>query len=144
MDPLTPTFSPSDGERNIYEKHFLINAGRDAQRTRRRGRLRYRGWESLLSLAELEHTQIFAVPGGGDGFARAVGTGLVRAGGDTLLAQFADVPVLFVGHVPEFNGVVGAKVWTAKCFRMKKPVAIDERAVRRLGPDLMQIGRASW
>src|SRR5258705_13751080 len=91
----------------------------------RRGRNRKR---LLSSSVQAECAQIFAVPGGGNGFARSVRAGLICARGDSLLAQFAYVPILFVGHVPEFDGVVRMEVGPAKSVWMKEPVAVDEDA----------------
>src|SRR6266853_517749 len=86
---------------------------------------------------QAEHAQVFAIPGSWNGFARSVRAGLIRARGDSLLAQFADMPILFVGHVPEFDGIVGMEVGPPKGLGMKEPVAIDEGAAGRLRPDLM-------
>src|SRR5712672_2988157 len=75
---------------------------------------------------QAEHAQVFPIPGRGNGFARSVRAGLIRARSDSLLAQFADMPILFVGHVPEFNCVIGMEIRPAKCLWVKKPIAMDE------------------
>src|SRR5256885_13544278 len=53
------------------------------------------------------HAQIVVVPRRRNTFARRVRSRLVCARGNTLLAQLAHMPILFVCHVPELNGVVG-------------------------------------
>src|SRR5258707_4567170 len=47
------------------------------------------------------------------------------------------MPVLSVGRVPEFDGVVRMKIDAIECLRMKKPITKHERPFRRLRPELM-------
>src|SRR5688572_3084165 len=50
--------------------------------------------------------QILAVPGRRNAFARRIRTGLIGARSNPLLAELADMPVLFIGHVPKVDRVV--------------------------------------
>src|SRR5262249_497372 len=61
----------------------------------------------------------------------------VRARHDSLLAQFANVPVLFVRHVPKLDRVLRIKILSLERVGMKQPVADDQRPFRRLWPELM-------
>src|SRR5437764_215064 len=47
------------------------------------------------------------------------------------------MPILFVGHVPEFDRVVRFEIFSTERVRMKKPVAHDQRPLRRPRPELM-------
>ena len=76
--------------------------------------------------ASTQVSQIFPVPGCGDTFPRRIRPRLIRAGCDALLAEFADVPILFVSHVPEFDRVLGAEIGLRESIWMKKPIAADQ------------------
>src|SRR6266700_6013706 len=82
-------------------------------------------------------SQIFPIPCRRDTFPRRIGSRLIRARRDALLAQLAHVPVLFVRHVPEFDRVVWMKIGTLESLRMEKPITKDARPFRRLRPELM-------
>src|SRR5204863_7600185 len=92
---------------------------------------------SRRAFALTERAQILAVPGGGNGFAGRVGARLIGARRDSLLAEFADVPILPVGHVPEFDGVLGVEARVVERRWMKKPITKDQGAFGRLRPDLV-------
>src|SRR5205823_13294426 len=58
---------------------------------------------------------------------------------NSLLTQFANVPVLFVRHVPEFDRVLRFEIVLLEGVRMKKPIADNPCSLWRLRPE---IGRA--
>lgn len=85
----------------------------------------------------MQGPEVFSVPGGGDAFAGGVKAGLVGAGGDALLTEFADVPVLAVGDIPEIGGVGWVELRLVEGIRMEEPIALDQSSLRRLRPELM-------
>jgi len=54
---------------------------------------------------------------------------LIRTRGNAALAQFAEVPILAVGHVAEFNGVVRMKLGAAEAICLKETTR-DKRQTR--------------
>ena len=48
------------------------------------------------------------------------------------------MPVLFVSHIPELDRVVRVEAGREPGrFRMEEPIAMDQRLLRRLRPELM-------
>src|SRR5438105_6770137 len=94
--------------------------------------------ERFLRWASAHHAQIVLIPSCGYRLPRRIRPRLIRARGDSLLAQLADVPVLFVGHIPKLDRVLGIEVFSLERIRMKKPVANDQRSLGRSEPELMQ------
>src|SRR5262249_55489154 len=90
-----------------------------------------------LSLACGHLPQVMFVPCSRDRFARRIRSRHIRARRDSLLTQLAHVPVLFVGQVPELDRVRWFEMFSAERVWMKKPIAHDQRFVRRLGPKLV-------
>src|SRR5436309_15831433 len=79
-------------------------------------------------------TQVLPIPCRGDALTRRVRPRHIRARGNTLLAQFADVPVLPVDHVPEFDRVIRPEIYSVKRIRMKKLlVRPQHRLAQRTG-----------
>ena len=66
--------------------------------------------------------QIMPIPVGDHTFQFRVGSGRVNLRGDTLLRKLTDLPVLFVGSIPEFNRVAGIKIRFGDGIRMKEPI----------------------
>src|SRR5438045_9770817 len=87
------------------------------------------------------HFQVLPIPSRRNTLARTIWAGLVSTRRDSLLAQLANVPVLLVGYVPEFDRIVGIKFGLSASdlerIRMKQPVANDQSALRRLRPELV-------
>src|SRR5437763_807895 len=83
------------------------------------------------------HLQILPIPRRRNAFSRRIRTRLIRAGDNPLLAQLAHAPILAIGHIPKFDGVIRMKVCAPEGIRMKKPIANDEHTFRRLRPELM-------
>src|SRR5947208_10202156 len=54
-----------------------------------------------------------------DAFARGVRSRFICAGSNALLAQLAHVPVLFIDHVPELNGIFWIKIAALECLDRK-------------------------
>src|SRR5205085_10789183 len=92
---------------------------------------------SLLQSASSHDAQIIPVPGCRNTFSRGEGPRLICARGDSLLTQLADVPILSIRRVPEFDCIVRIELLAPGSIRMKKPVAHNERPLRRLWPKLM-------
>ena len=82
-------------------------------------------------------SQIILIPRGWNFLPRRIWPRFIRARRDSLLAQLAHVPILFVRHVPELNRVLRFEVFSGECVRMKKPVAHNQGSFRRLRPELM-------
>src|SRR6185369_7662586 len=86
----------------------------------------------LASVEFPKDAQIFAIPRGHNTLARRIRTRSICARGNALLAQLAHVPILAIGHVPKFDGVVRVKVGAAESMGMKEPIAKDNHTFRRL------------
>ena len=69
--------------------------------------------------ALLHHAKIIFIPRCRNRFARRVWAWLVGLRRDSLLAQFADMPILFVRHVPEFDRIIGFEIGSIERVRMK-------------------------
>src|SRR6266496_4422475 len=84
-------------------------------------------WKSSAHLP-----QVVIIPCRRNTFPRRVRTRLIRARGNTLLAQFAHMPVLPVYHVPKLNGIIRIKIAALERLRMEKPIAKKQCPFRRL------------
>ena len=75
------------------------------------------GWRSTRVL--MHHAKIIPVPRRRNTFARTIRPRLIHTRRDSLLAQLADVPILCVRHVPEFDRVIGFEIGSIERVRMK-------------------------
>src|SRR5579872_6928797 len=118
----------------------------------RRGRVR-RGWRDI---GRRGAAIIIGTPGGGDteavgssavgfadrlielreqGLAGRVRAGRVGSGLDALLRQLGNVPVLAVGLIPEFDGVIALESGPRHLARMEMPFANDPGPIHRARPE---------
>ena len=71
-------------------------------------------------------------------FARCVPAGRVGFGFDAQLAQFADVPILQIGFMPEIDRFLRPEFFLSCSIRVKQPLTDHGAASRRFGENQVE------